>query len=41
MQTLRKSYKGITLLADLNLDRFLSIFALVLSLTASAYILSH
>lgn len=41
MQALRKSYKGLSLIADLNWDRALSVLALVISLTASAWLMSH
>lgn len=41
MQALKHGYRGLSLLAQLNWDRVLSILAVVVSLSAAAYILSH
>lgn len=38
MRTLQNGYKGLELLVELNLDRFMVLFALAVALFAGAYL---
>ncbi|MEO1732980.1 MAG: hypothetical protein AAFR45_05040 [Pseudomonadota bacterium] len=38
MQTLQHTYRGLTLVFDLNMDRILHVVTLVIALLAGAYI---
>ncbi|WP_281282111.1 hypothetical protein [Ruegeria sediminis] len=40
LSTLQHSYRGLSLLMTLNWDRFLSVAAIAIALTAGAYVLT-